>query len=163
MKTLFLIRHAKADWPNRGQSDIDRPLTQKGKNDAEEMAKRLVAEGVVIDTFITSTAKRTLATCEAFATAYNKTFDDIVQMSSLYNAAPQAFYDVIRLLKDEINSVAIFAHNPGITEMASMQTTPMKIIDMPTCGVYALKINIDSWKDYESARKEALFFKYPEE
>ena len=41
MKSLFLIRHAKSSWDEQGLNDIERPLNDRGKKDAPEMAKRL--------------------------------------------------------------------------------------------------------------------------
>ncbi|HEY0356372.1 MAG TPA: histidine phosphatase family protein [Flavisolibacter sp.] len=58
MKTLLLVRHAKSSWDAPGLSDFDRPLNERGKNDAPEMAKRLKAKGVSIDLFVSSPAKR---------------------------------------------------------------------------------------------------------
>jgi phosphohistidine phosphatase len=40
-KVLFLIRHAKSSWETGLLSDFDRPLNERGKKDAPEMAARL--------------------------------------------------------------------------------------------------------------------------
>ncbi len=162
MKTLLFIRHAKSSWANIGQTDFERPLNDKGKKNAAEMAQRLLVKKIVIDTFVTSTALRALTTCKAFASAYNKE-SKIVLVPKLYHAPPHIFYEVIEELDDEVNNVAIFAHNPGITEMVSTQTKPMQLIDMPTCGIVAVTTNIHSWHDYEKAEKAILFFTSPKE
>ena len=41
MKYLILVRHAKSDWGNPSLRDFDRPLNERGKKDAPEMAGRL--------------------------------------------------------------------------------------------------------------------------
>jgi hypothetical protein len=41
MKTLILVRHAKSSWDEIGLPDSERPLNERGKKDAPEMAKRL--------------------------------------------------------------------------------------------------------------------------
>lgn len=51
MKTLIVIRHAKSSWSNLGQDDAERPLNERGKKDAPEMAKRLKERGLKIDLF----------------------------------------------------------------------------------------------------------------
>jgi phosphohistidine phosphatase len=163
MKTLLLIRHAKSSWTNIGQTDFNRPLNDRGIKDAAEMAERLFAENILIDTFITSTANRALTTCKAFADAYKKDNGEIILIDKLYHAPPHVFYEVIKDLKDDMHNVAIFAHNPGITELASTITGKVKLIDMPTCGVYALQIDTDSWQDFATAEKEFMFFKFPKE
>ncbi|MEI9909506.1 MAG: histidine phosphatase family protein [Bacteroidota bacterium] len=43
-KTLILIRHAKSDWSTASLSDFDRPLNERGRKDAPEMAKRLLSK-----------------------------------------------------------------------------------------------------------------------
>lgn len=163
MKTLFLIRHAKAVSHSFNLLDFERPLNEQGQKDAAVMAQKLILEGIEIDTFITSTALRAITTCKTFATAYNIEHKEIIALEKLYNAPFEIFNDVIEALNDKINSVAIFGHNPGIMEMASMQTKPMEIIDMPTCGIFAIQIKIDTWKDFKNGSKEKLFFKYPKE
>jgi phosphohistidine phosphatase len=162
MKTLYFIRHAKSSWANFGQTDFERPLNDRGIKDAAEMAKRLLAKNISIDSFVTSSAVRAHTTCKAFATAYHKE-TEIILVPKLYHAPPHVFYEVINDLKDELNDVAIFAHNPGITEIVSTQTRPMQLIDMPTCGIVAVTANIHSWKEYEAAEKNILFFAYPKE
>ncbi len=163
MKTLLLVRHAKSSWANIGQTDFDRPLNEKGIKDAEALGKKLFAKNILIDTFITSTAKRAYTTCKAFADAYNKNNAEIILIDKLYHAPPYVFYEVIKDLKNNMNNVAIFAHNPGITELASTITGSVKLIDMPTCGIYAVQANIDYWKDFATAKKDFLFFKYPKD
>ncbi len=163
MKTLLFIRHAKSSWANIGQTDFDRPLNERGTNDAAAMAQRLLTQNIPIDTFVTSTANRAFTTCKIFADAYGKNSSKIIMVDKLYHAPPHIFYEVINDLEDSMNNVAIFAHNPGITEMVSTQTRPMQLIDMPTCGVVAVSANIDAWKDYEKAEKSILFFSYPKE
>ena len=39
-KQLLLIRHAKSDWGDFSLPDFDRPLNERGKRDAPEMAQR---------------------------------------------------------------------------------------------------------------------------
>lgn len=163
MKTLLLIRHAKSSWANIGQSDFDRPLNERGLRDAAEMAQKLVTQNIAIDTFVTSTAKRAHTTCKAFASAYNISNDKIILVDKLYHAAPHIFYEVIKDLKDDMDGVAIFAHNPGITELASTITGTVKLVDMPTCAVFAVHANIDSWQGFAAANKDFLFFKFPKE
>ena len=61
MKTLILVRHAKSDW-TENTDDFDRPLNERGHQDAPKMAKFLKSEEVKIDVFVTSPAKRALTT-----------------------------------------------------------------------------------------------------
>jgi phosphohistidine phosphatase len=163
MKTLLLIRHAKSSWANIGETDFDRSLNERGKREALEMAEKLVNQSIKIDAFVSSTAKRARKTCKVFLGAYGKNKEDIILVEKLYHPAPHIFYEVIKELNDDDDSVAIFSHNPGITEFVSTVCDKVRIVDMPTCGVFAVKVNINSWKDFEKTEKKFLFFKYPKE
>ena len=46
MKTLIVVRHAKSSWDSDSQQDFDRPLNERGKRDAPDMAQRLKEKGV---------------------------------------------------------------------------------------------------------------------
>jgi phosphohistidine phosphatase len=163
MKTLLLIRHAKSSWANIGETDFDRTLNERGKREAAEMAEKLVNQSIKINGFVSSPAKRAIKTCKAFLDAYGRENKDIVLFEKLYHPALHIFYEVIKELNDDDENVAIFSHNPGITEFVSTVCGKVRIVDMPTCGVFAVEANIDSWKDFEKAEKRFLFFKYPRE
>ena len=45
MKKLFLIRHAKSSWENPDLSDFERPLNNRGIQNAPVMAKRFIKNG----------------------------------------------------------------------------------------------------------------------
>lgn len=161
MKSLLIIRHAKSSW-DFSSSDFDRPLNERGHHDAPMMAKRLMEKKINIDAFISSPANRALTTAEYFFKAFHKntTSTGIIQLPELYHAAASVFFDTIKNLNNDFNTIAIFAHNPGITDFVT-QLTQTKIDNMPTCGVFAVKIKIDSWKQFQKAEKEFWFFDYP--
>lgn len=161
MKTLILVRHAKSSWASIGQLDFDRPLNDRGKKDAVGMGQELYNENIQIDLFVSSPAKRARKTCKAFVEAYNKNTNDIVFIDKLYHASTAVFDNVINTLDDKDNVVAIFSHNPGITEFASSLCSDKPIVDMPTCGVFAVQAAANSWLEFESAKKKFLFFKTP--
>jgi len=124
------------------------------------MAKRLKDRGLKIDLFVSSPAKRARRTARFFAEAYDVRKDEIQLQEDLYLANPAAFLKTIEHLKDSKDAVAVFSHNPGITEFAS-RLTNVRIDDMPTCAVFAVSVDTKSWKDFASAEKQFLFFDYP--
>jgi phosphohistidine phosphatase len=159
-KQLLLIRHAKSDWDNPLLSDFDRPLNGRGKKDAPEMAKKLADKKIKIDAFVSSPAKRAKKTCSHFTKELGSKKDNVILENKLYEAGTQNFFDVVENLKDKWDSVAIFSHNPGITDFANSLTST-RIDNIPTCGVFALKVNAKHWSDFKEAEKEFLFFDYP--
>jgi len=162
MKQLLLVRHAKSDWGDPSLADFDRPLNGRGKSDAPAMADRLVKEKIEIDAFVSSPAKRAKKTACYFAKAFGEDKDAVVFKDELYGAGEDEFYSIISQLKNKINSVAIFSHNPGITDFAN-DLAVARIDNIPTSGVFAVKIYCDDWKDFKTAKKEFLFFYYPKD
>jgi phosphohistidine phosphatase len=159
-KQLILIRHAKSDWANAGLDDFDRPLNDRGKRDAPLMVQRLIDKKVKIDAFISSPAKRAAKTAKIFVDGYGRDKDDLLFKEELYLAAPATFFSVIEKIDDAYNSVAIFSHNNGLTDFANL-LTDARIDNIPTCGIFAVTIDSDSWSDFRTAKKEFWFFDYP--
>ena len=160
IKTLLLIRHAKSSWDNIAVSDFDRTLNDRGKKDAPAMAKRLINRNIPIDAIISSPAKRAKKTATCFAEEYGFDESQIIYRPELYAAPLMVFYNVVREIDDSLNHVAIFSHNPGITEFAN-SLTGFRVDNMPTCSIFGIKIAIKHWKDFSEAKKEFWFFDYP--
>jgi phosphohistidine phosphatase len=160
MKTLLIIRHAKSDQSFFG-NDFERPLNERGKKDAPEMAKRLLDRSIVVDAFVASPAKRAKKTAELFCETYRQKIEDIIFISALYHAPAREFYEVIKTLDDKLETIAIFAHNPGISYFVNELVNDTRIDNMPTCAIFAVQVSIDQWKDFTKAKKEFLFFDYP--
>ncbi|MBL0180956.1 MAG: histidine phosphatase family protein [Chitinophagaceae bacterium] len=160
MKQLFIIRHAKSDqgfWGN----DFERPLNDRGRSDALVMAKRLKDRQVNIDAWISSPAKRAKKTAEIFTETFKVVAGEIVFVSALYHASPEVFYDVISSLPDELNNIVVVSHNPGITYFVNSLVEDIKIDNMPTSGLFAIKTNISRWHEFNHSKKDFLFFDYP--
>lgn len=162
MKTLIVVRHAKSSWANIGEKDFDRPLNERGKIDAPKMAEKLVKTNLKVDAFVSSTAKRARKTAKAFVEAYDKNKNEIILTNNLYNAPANVFYETVAALDDSNDTVALFAHNPGITDFVNT-LCKTQIEEMPTCAIFAVQVPITSWRDFKEAEKEFLFFKYPKE
>lgn len=160
MKKLFIIRHAKSDQSFFG-NDFERPLNERGKQDALLMAKRFFETGITIDAFVSSPAKRAKKTAQIFFSVFGEPQDEIILISALYHAPVDVFYEVISMLPDTFNTVAIFSHNPGITHFVNSLQTDGNIDNMPTCGIFAVQINTKFWKELKLATKSFLFFDYP--
>jgi phosphohistidine phosphatase len=160
MKTLLLIRHAKSSWDDITLSDFDRPLNERGKRDAPMMARRLTDKKIKIDSFVSSPAKRAKKTAVLFAKEFGVDESNIVFKTELYAAPKDVFYEVIEKLGNTSDHLAIFSHNPGITEFANSLTN-VRADDMPTCSIFAIRCDAKKWSDFTSSKKEFWFFDYP--
>ena len=62
MHALHLWRHTKSSWTDDTLDDHDRPLSKRGRRDAETMARHLAGRGGKPDLVLSSTAARARAT-----------------------------------------------------------------------------------------------------
>jgi phosphohistidine phosphatase len=160
MKTLILVRHAKSSWDKPGLSDLERPLNERGKKDAPEMASRLKERNIKPDLLLSSPARRARKTAKIFADQLGLEKEDIPLNEELYMATIAGFHASVASLDDKYEVVAVFSHNPGITEYASTLTN-VRVDDMPTCAVFAVQADTERWAAFESSEKKFLFFDYP--
>lgn len=124
------------------------------------MAKRVKEKGIELDHLISSTAKRARKTAKYFAEEFGFKKDDIKLVDELYGATQTEFFQAVKDINDKYNNVALFSHNPGLTDFVSSLTN-VRVDDMPTCSVFALQIETENWKDFVNAEKNFLFFDYP--
>ena len=160
MKKLLIIRHAKSSWANSNETDFERPLNDRGRMNAPEMAERLVKRNVLPDAIISSAAKRTIETSLLMMKPLGLQQQQLVKKQELYLATPDTILETIVSMDDAWQTAAIVAHNPGVTDFVNT-LCEVKVDDMPTCAVYAVDIKTDSWINFNKATKEFLFFDYP--
>lgn len=160
MKTVLFVRHAKSSWGNFSMSDADRPLNERGKRNAPEMAKRLLNKGVTIDAFLSSPATRAYTTAVLFAQEFEIDSAKIIVIPELYMAGNEVFNRVIAEASAAADTIAVFSHNHGITDFVN-SLTEIKVDNMPTCSIFAVSADIENWKDFSAADKKFLFFDYP--
>ncbi len=69
MATLYLVRHAETEWNRIGrwQGHTDVPLSERGRQQAQALARRLQGDGIHFDYLYASDLKRALETAQAIA------------------------------------------------------------------------------------------------
>lgn len=162
MKKIILIRHAKSDSKHPYSSDFERPLNERGRKDAPLMGKLLKELYPDIQLFISSPAVRAKHTAEFFAEQFGIERNKIKFDKTLYLASPHDILMTLSTLDNTLNSVAVVAHNPGITDLASHLGRKF-ISNMPTASFAALNINTASWKSIELAPGTLENFHFPKE
>ncbi|MEQ8240323.1 MAG: histidine phosphatase family protein [Cyclobacteriaceae bacterium] len=157
MKTLYIIRHAKSSW-SFDLDDHDRPLGFRGRKDVMTMGKYLSHNTSIPDIIISSTASRALNTALFIADDWGYPESEIQVDKNLYHAsAPQ----IISILKNQQEDcVAIFGHNPGLTELANRFVKDY-ISNVPTGACLGIEFNMDNWSEIENAGAQQIFFHTP--
>lgn len=160
MKKLLLVRHAKSDWSDPSLPDHDRPLNKRGEHDAPRMAalwaESLPAPGLLVS----STARRARQTAKAFAKAWKKDPHTILLRDDLYLASPRTWLNVVRSLPDEVQFVALFGHNEGISEFVE-ELLARDWESMPTCAGVLLSFAVEEWGDISPGLGILERYEYP--
>lgn len=160
LKRLYLIRHAKSSWKNPDLADFERPLNKRGKGDVPYMGERLNQYKVKPDLIISSPAKRALKTAQIMAKKINFPRGKIIADESIYGGDISVLLRVIRNIDNSFKQVMLFGHNPDFSILAEYLTN-YQVKNIPTCGIFCLDLNIDSWKEISSGKGVFVFFDYP--
>lgn len=142
-----------------GIDDIDRPLNDRGYNDAQVMAKRMkkkVHPGVMIS----SPAIRAVSTSLIFSRIFETDPSAIQIHQLLYDTGSRQYLEVICSLPDEHSSAFLFGHNPVITETANM-LGGTQLIDMATTGIVGIEFDVLSWKKVRESHGKMIFYDFP--
>lgn len=155
MRTLLLLRHAKAATVAPGRHDTERPLVDDGLQQAAAIGEALRLAGHEPDLVISSPALRAQQTAEALE------LDAPLQVERrVYNAGSDTILDVLHELTGEPDTVLVVGHAPGIPalvhDLADPDTsTPdaLATIDQgfPTATLCRLEFD-GTWADLQTAR-----------
>ncbi len=78
---------------------------------------------------------------------------------SFYHGSPRDIINTLSKLGPP-SSVAIFGHNPGLTDLAD-DLSDSSIDNIPTCGVVGVRFEIDQWKSIGKVRGKQFTFLTP--
>jgi phosphohistidine phosphatase len=161
MKTILLMRHAKAEPGVPGQKDFDRPLAERGNEDALRMGRVLAKLGDVPDAIVSSPAPRARQTAEAAARAMK--FAGTIQFErALYDAPGEAWLAALTALPESADVALVVAHSPGIDEAAALLTGAAPgAFDVPTGGLIAFYDATERWRGLESGNASLRWFLRP--
>ncbi|MFV0247673.1 MAG: SixA phosphatase family protein [Tenacibaculum sp.] len=149
MKTLYIVRHAKSSWEYTGVKDIDRPLKERGINDAHLLSKILTEEIKKPDVFLSSSANRALHTAVIFCDNFDYPLSNLQIKSQLYNFSDGYLVKTVKALDDGFNSAIIFSHDHGINTFVN-RFGNKTIAHVPTCGIIGIKFDERHWKNIKS-------------
>jgi phosphohistidine phosphatase len=159
MKTLFLVRHAKSSRDGPSLPDRDRPLDDRGMQDAPKMGKRLAKRDVKPDLLLSSPALRALTTAHLIAEEVGYKRKDIVVDDRLYASSADDLLAVIRALDKKLNRVMLFGHNPEFSDLAHRLSN--EIIGMPTSAVVEFNFDTKAWSEVGEVKPAKVVFDYP--
>lgn len=162
MKHLTLIRHAKSSHDNPALDDFDRPLNERGWNDARAMARHLLEAGTFRpDYYLTSPALRALSTAQVIAKEMGISPADLHHAPGIYEAPVSRLAAALRALPDHAQNVVLFGHNPGIENLTNWLCGTVAVQGVVTMAVVSLELRITSWQDVLPGCATLQSYTYP--
>jgi phosphohistidine phosphatase len=161
MKRLYLLRHAKSSWDDPTLADHDRPLAPRGRRAAKVMAEHLRREGIAPELVLCSPSRRTRQTLKRLAPGLGKNADVQIE-PELYAASAAALLEVLHEVPDELESVMLIGHNPGIQDLAlSLASVGSEIPRLrgkfPTAALATLELS-GPWRELAPGSAELVSF-----
>lgn len=156
MKNLILIRHAKSSW-EAPLEDKDRPLSQRGINDAHLVASEI--EEHLPKSYIvwSSTAKRAKNTAYIFAENLSIPLDTIIFKDDLYTFDSKNLENVIKSCNNQFDNLILFGHNDAITNFVNTFGN-LAVDNVPTSGFVSLSFQENDWKNIQKGTIEKVLF-----
>lgn len=129
MHALHLLRHTKSSWDDEKVDDHDRPLSKRGRRDAETMARHLAARGGVPDVVFSSTAARARATLAPLLERLKP--KRVLLDRDLYLAPGFRLLERLRETDESVRTALLIGHNPGLHELALLLADPESPVELP--------------------------------
>ncbi len=147
MHRLLLLRHAKAAWP-QGVLDRDRPLADRGRDDAE-VAATLFGKVPGPDLVLCSPALRTRQTWQ-IAGARLDPVPPVRYEQAVYQATAGDLIALVRGLSEDTGTALIVGHEPGMSRtalsLAGSGSDAMAVEQVqrkfPTCAIAVLSLHV---------------------
>jgi phosphohistidine phosphatase len=168
MKNLYLLRHAKSDWNRPASGDFDRPLARRGLKAAPRMGQEIKRLGIAPDLILCSSARRAGETYQLIADCFpGKT--RIEHRDDLYMASAIELRERLRAQSDDIASVLMIGHNPGMETLAEelagsaslAEPRAAMTLKYPTAALAVFELPIDHWKQVKPGCGKLTLFIRP--
>ena len=163
MKSLYLLRHAKAAAGDVGQDDHARPLTGRGRRAADRIGEALEERGEMPDFVLCSSSRRTRETLEHVLDRI-KARPSVLIESDLYLADSETLLARVRALPDDVAFAMLVGHNPGIADLADALVTrgsndarQRLSRKFPTGALAIVHLEIGNWGEAQQGGELAAF------
>jgi phosphohistidine phosphatase len=143
MKTLILMRHAKADPQDLMCKDYDRKLQSRGISEAKNAGRMLLKRKLMIDKLISSPATRAIQTAEIIRKKLGKNLKSWSIRQGVYSSDSEEIKKMICQTSRTVNSLMLIGHNPVLDEIASLLSN--HAYHLKTAETVLFKFKEDEW------------------
>lgn len=144
MKTLYLLRHAKAETKEGSKPDFERVLADKGRKQSLAMGKVMKSNQLVPDCVLCSPANRTKETLEGVRKILELDSDILQWERIIYEGGAK---DLLKLLADTSNkctTVLLVGHNFAISDFYNKLTVENGM--MSTADLAKINFDVTEWE-----------------
>ena len=149
-KSLYLLRHAKAESATSQSSDEDRALVPRGVDDVKKLATKIIKKDIRFDLILTSPAIRAITTAQIIANRLDHRQRHLEVDKKLYQANSIALLMIVSKLHKKIKSVLLVGHNPALEDFAALMAG--EPVSMQTCALIELTFELKDWNDLEKVQ-----------
>lgn len=140
---IWIIRHGKSADGEPGQVDHERILNKRGERDGRAMRDWFSQQSQQAQWVWSSSAVRAKLTAGYVTTGFGATF---VEEPSLYLASADTVLNTLRATPEDVSSVAVVAHNPGLTYLVNMLGPQLVTDNLVTFGTALFRTD-RTWSD----------------
>jgi phosphohistidine phosphatase len=169
MKTLILLRHAKAVPNDDFIAEHDRPLAPKGEEDAALMGAYLREQKLIPDQVLCSSALRAQRTWQLASAKLGKNVPS-ERLREVYNAGSGSLFETLRRCANASNKVLVVGHNPGLQSLAvalagSGDSDALAGLreKFPTAALAVVDLDLDEWAALAPSRGALRAFVRPKD
>ncbi len=167
MKTLYLLRHAKAEPGGKELNDMDRMLSLRGHEACAQVGIYIKTRRYAPSLVLSSPSVRTKETSELVMQAANIPVSCQIE-NTLYLATADEILQVIQKTNDTLPSVMVVGHNPGMHHVALLlsrasQTLLREMLELkyPTGSLSVIEFKSNHWQDIVPGNGELVDFITP--
>jgi phosphohistidine phosphatase len=156
-KRVYVLRHAKSSWDDPQMGDHDRPLAGRGRRAGAAIAQHMRAAGLAPELVICSTARRTRETLELLEPAVGAAETRLEE--HVYGASATDLLELLRGMPEDVDSVLLIGHNPGVQQLVLALAAPGSRIEavaskFPTGALATLSFDGARWSDLKPESAE---------
>jgi len=159
MKTLLLLRHAKAENDAPGLTDLERALNERGEKEARSIGTFIKQQNLKLDLVLCSTAVRARQTAELVLAAAQLTAS-VLYDRRIYEASPEGLSEVITEVEDGMSTVLLVGHNPVMEEFLRALTDQTE--PMTTGTLVKIDFDTDAWSGVVQDQGSLVWIQRPQ-
>jgi len=168
MLTLYLLRHAKSSWDQPTVSDMERPLSARGREAAPRMGRHMREAEQAPDLVLCSPAARARQTLELALTSLGHK-PEVRVIDGLYNFGDgSGLLQIIHKEGGDNRGLMLVGHNPSLEYLAitlagqgSSEDLKSMAKKYPTAALAVITFDAERWDDIRPGAGNLVSFTKP--